>query len=340
MLVSRVWWLLSGLRIAFEIEAIQFIEQNFRELDGTPPGMEQQLGAFGLNDSPFYDFVTHIVARATFIPGTERCTSGNSFRPASYDEFFSVSPSPTSSFSAVQCFADVRVNSYILGEGPPRLTVQTGLYIGIPELLESLISGAEGEEAISEEEFLETMRHIMEYSIVHGDAEYHYETGSGPPSSVSLTGGIRGKEVVLFLGPSINHATEAWQVMETWDVKGKYGGTPVAVHPHREAWQMSDNYSYAVHILLEMELPALAQAVTTANQARVAEYGGRIGADPNLPMLITDAHHLRQYYAATGAYDHPDGPPAQPPPVPGEGGPVPTPRPHLNRPRSQRERRG
>ena len=40
-------------------------------------------------------------------------------------------------------------------------------------------------------------------------------------------------------------------------------------------------------------------------------------------MLLTDVHDLREYYVNVGAYDHPDGPPAQPPPVPGEGDPVP-----------------
>jgi len=55
----------------------------------------------------------------------------------------------------------------------------------------------------------------------------------------------------------------------------------------------------------------------------VGEYGGRIGADASLPMLISDVHDLDEFMASTGAYDHPDGPPAQPPPVPGEGDPLP-----------------
>ena len=32
-------------------------------------------------------------------------------------------------------------------------------------------------------------------------------------------------------------------------------------------------------------------------------------------MLITDANQLRRYYNDVGAYDHPDGPPSQPPTV-------------------------
>ena len=43
-------------------------------------------------------------------------------------------------------------------------------------------------------------------------------------------------------------------------------------------------------------MPAFTQAVTTAHQARVTEYGGRIGADEDLPMLLTDTNRLRQYF--------------------------------------------
>ena len=63
-----------------------------------------------------------------------------------------------------------------------------------------------------------------------------------------------------------------------------------------------------------MDLPAFTQAVTAAHQARVTQYSGRTGPDPSLPMLITDASELRQFFIDTGAYDHSDGPPAQPPP--------------------------
>ena len=322
MLVSQVWWLLTGLRIAFDISEIETIEGSFRrDLTGVPPGVEQQIGAVGLNEPPFYDFVTHVVARVTFLPGTERCTSNATFRRALYDE--SLLPS-TSSTWAVQCFADVRVNSYILGKGSPRLTVQTGLYIGIPEFLEYALKDAEGKD-ISAEEFMERMRDVMEYSIVHGDVNPHYETGSGSPTSYTLTGGVRGKEVVLFLGPSINHATEAWQVLETWDVKRKSDGTVVAVHPHREAWLMSRDYSSAVYDpLLEVELPRFKQEVAEASQARLAAYGGRIGADFSLPLLVFDTNDLRWFMISAGSYDHPDSPPMPPPPIPSEDDPVPT----------------
>ena len=78
-----------------------------------------------------------------------------------------------------------------------------------------------------------------------------------------------------------------------------------------------------------MELPAFTSAVTAAHNARVSEYGGRIapandeGKRPGavLPMLITDANRMSNYYIATGAHSHPDGPPAKPIPACGQAVP-------------------
>ena len=127
-------------------------------------------------------------------------------------------------------------------------------------------------------------------------------------------GGIEGREAMLFIGPAIDVSAEAWRVFITWSLERQEDGTVVAVHPLRNAWKYySDDYQ-TYRSQLEMELPAFTQAVTTANQERIIEYEGRIGADADLPDLITDANQLSQFYRDTGAYNHPDGPPAQPPP--------------------------
>ena len=64
---------------------------------------------------------------------------------------------------------------------------------------------------------------------------------------------------------------------------------------------------------LEMEMPAFTQAVATANQARITEFGGRTAADEGYPMLVTDANRLSQFMTDIGAYNHPEGPPVQQP---------------------------
>ena len=68
--------------------------------------------------------------------------------------------------------------------------------------------------------------------------------------------------------------------------------------------------------MLEMELPALTRAVTTAHQARVAANGGRIGGGFHMPMLVTDANRLRQYFSDPKVGGYAPGVPAPAPPPP------------------------
>jgi hypothetical protein len=233
-------------------------------------------------------WVTHLALRGTYLPGTLRCTTRDPFRPPAYllDDF-----GDTSTERSFKCYVDVRVNAYILGSGPATLTAL---------LLKYHYSEHEGEDIT---DFVEDTKQLLEEYV----------------SNLFL-----GREHVLFLGPTADLSSEAWRVIRYWDVQQGKDGTIIAVHSDRDHWRSFRPHDYgAYRSALEMELPAFTQAVTTANEARVSEYGGRIGADPSLPMLLTDAHQLREYYTNTGAYDHPDGPPAQPPPVPGDGDPLP-----------------
>ena len=75
-------------------------------------------------------------------------------------------------------------------------------------------------------------------------------------------------------------------------------------------------YNQKYRSQLEMELPAFAEAATTTHEARVTEYGGRIGPDAGLPMLVSSVNQLRQYYTAVGAYSATSTfTPVRPPPV-------------------------
>ena len=65
--------------------------------------------------------LTHLVVRGAFLPGAVRCTSeGDLFRPPSY---LDVSWFLQSNTKSIKCYADMRVNAYVLGSGPPTLTV-------------------------------------------------------------------------------------------------------------------------------------------------------------------------------------------------------------------------
>ena len=153
----------------------------------------------------------------------------------------------------------------------------------------------------------------------------YFEDFSQRLESDEYLGGIAGMEEILFIGPASSLSVEVWEAFRIWDVQRRADSTVIAVHPHRDLWRRLRPDDYQTHLsTLEMELPAFEQAVTAAHQARVTEFGGRIGPSDAegiiegavLPMLISNVDRLREYYTAVGSYNHPDGPPAQPPPVP------------------------
>ena len=246
-------------------------------------------------------FITHIVVRGTYLPDTERCTTDNPYRPASYLSYEQYDGLINAFL--IYCYVDLQVADYILGNGPSTLTVQRHFYTyGVGAAQAAYI---EAELGISERAFFEDFSQRLE-----GD-EY--------------MGGIVGREEVLFIGPAASLSVEVWQAFTIWDVQQQEDGTVIAVHPHRDLWRSLRPDDYLTHqSKLEMELPDFKEAVTEAHQARVDEYDGRIGPEDiggmvegvELPMLISNVDELDEYYTAVGSYDHPDGPPSQPPPVP------------------------
>ena len=239
--------------------------------------------------SPDPVWVTSIVLRGTFLPGTVRCDAdGKRFRPPPYDN---EDLALLETYRSIKCYADVRVNAYVLGSGPPTLTVMVwnDLYW-----------------FTFDQESVEPLRSSLERVLTEGG---ELNLNISVPA-----GGIEGRERILFIGSPVDVSSEAWEVFETWGVERQEDGTVIAVHRDRDAWKHYTDDYYTYRSRLEMELPAFTQAVTTANQERIIEYEGRIGADEDLPDLITDANQLSQFYRDTGAYNHPDGPPPQPPP--------------------------
>ena len=238
-------------------------------------------------DSPLPAWVTHLVVRGTYLPGTVRCTSGDLFRPPSYlqDEF----GDPMGKRS-IKCYIDMRANSYVLGSGPSTFTVLMLRWIYWDHEYSPYV-----EEGQTEEDLIEESRQSFETVV----RDY-----------------FPGREHIVFLGPPVDLSSEAWRFLGEWDVQRREDGTIIAVHPDNGLWAIIRPDDYQTHISkLEMELPAFTQAVTAAHEARVTEYGGRIGADTSLPMLVSNANQLRQYYTEVGAYAPGAPTPAQPPAV-------------------------
>ncbi len=69
--------------------------------------------------------------------------------------------------------------------------------------------------------------------------------------------------------------------------------------------------------LLNFPLEEFVSLIKQAHQNKIARTGGRIGEDPTLPMLVTDANYLQDYYIAGGAVYEGDEATRLPPPVPG-----------------------
>ena len=252
------------------------------ELGDEPVTVRQMLDT----DIPPPAWIPHLVLRGTYLPGTVRCTASDPFRPPSYllEQF-----GDTAKERSIKCYIDVRVNAYVLGSGPSTLTT---LLFSYPYWDHNYTPDLE--EGQTEQDLIEADR--QRFEGLFNDS-------------------FPGREHIIFLGPEVDLSSEAWRFLGYWDVQRQEDATVVAVHPDRDLWRDVKPDSYETfRSALEMELPAFSQAVTTANQARVTEYDGRIGADTSLPMLVSDASQLRQYYTEVGAYAPGAPTPAQPPP--------------------------
>ena len=227
------------------------------------------------------DHVPHIVIRGTYLPGTVRCES-TVFRPRAYH-----SPDAyrfSRGKSILYCYADVRVNAYILGSGPPTLTVKVAHDFVDPKWTE---------------EEREAHKERWENNLSIGREDLYTYFNPSP---------IVGTEVVLFIGPAVGIAVEVWEVFMTWNVERRDDGTVIAAHPFREAYSLEEHRD-----AVEIELPNFKQAVAMAQEARVRANNGRALPDPATPKLITDVYDLPMFFTEAGAYNHPDGPPVQPP---------------------------
>ena len=247
-------------------------------------------------------FVPHIVIRGTYLPGTVRCAA-TIFHPPSYAGVGAYRY--TREKPVLKCYADVRVNAYVLGTGPSTLTV---------EVAHDLLSDTWGEAAIAE------WKRLWERALIEGaDPDYwnqaiaegrmNHEGVEGVPTNIYVRP-IAGREAILFIGPEIGSAIEVWQVFRTWKIERSEDGTVIAVHPHRGYFDTQEHRTD-----LEFELPHFKQAVAAAQAARIAANDGRTQPYPGHPKLITDVHDLPKFFTEVGAYDRPGGPPIQPPPA-------------------------
>ena len=243
--------------------------------DGAPNySLGDHLGGF--NDYA----VPHIVVRGTYLPNTIRCSGDFTLRWAGY-----IGPGSHERLEdrpMLHCFADVRVNSYILGSGPTTFTV--GI---LDELLD-----------VQDRAYIEAREAVWERALVSG--------GYIPPFD-DYVAALQGREAVLFLGPADNANVEAWQVYSEANVERRADDAVIVAHPDRN-WYSAEDIA-ANPSAFEWEIPAFTTAVATAQTARTMANSGRTRPGSNFPMLVTGTDQLDQFFTGVGVTDQ-----AQPPP--------------------------
>ena len=250
----------------------------------------------------------HIVVRATVLPGTTRC---NEYLVINYGF---EGDGGWQRLYYYLCFADVRVNEYYIGAGASRLTVAVH---GEPVIL------ADG-------------REWADIDVIHGYLR-------DPRSRTAAA--YEGREVVMFLRPTLTMAVESWAVEGTYDMwyvrkdretqDDASGGLPESTSSEGKT-VIKTGLRYGEHILLEMTLDDLAtelrnlaptpgsSSAQEAESAATASSSTTAGSStstslPPIPPLVRRSDQLRTFYVASGAvYEGENITTVMPPPVPGQ----------------------
>ena len=182
------------------------------------------------------------------------------------------------------CFIDIEIKEYIIGEGPKNMPVimfRSNLWPYVDD------EGNRTQDGIL---FLDKMK---ETTILR------YE----------------GKEMVLFLSIPFTLGVEAWGTIgggDRWFVQQTDDGIRAVA---QNIWLARND---EMRSKLNLPLDELVEGIKKASPQRVRITDGRIGIDPDLPMLVTDVHELRDFYTTVGAVYEGEGATVLPPPAPGE----------------------
>ena len=260
------------------------------ELWDPPPTISDvMLGMLG-GSRPVLGQITHIVMRGTVRTGTTRCHDYYLKLADYWDEKYKINEG----LQYVYCFADIRVNEYLVGEGPPELTISLHREIlpGFDKITDGIVVEMERDEVIE--------RYGGENVWLDNLLEW-------PAAEVAEA--YEGKELVLFLRLPYALTLEAFVVDGLFDV-----------------WLVQKNDvgdTRAVAGTVDIPLVDLERQIREAAANRTQVTGGRIGLRADLPLLVTDANQLHAHYKAVGAvYDGSEDATTLPPPVPGGNEPV------------------
>ncbi len=268
---------------------------------GLPTYIEVMLGY----DAP--SFVPHIVIRGVVLASSTRCEKYAHSRFAFSNATGGVDPS---SYWYL-CLAEVAVSEYIVGTGPPVLTIET--------YSEPLDKDVEDDGTVQWwQRSNGAMRPVPE--------------PKDPQTEVASA--FEGKEVVLFLGTPITNRVETWSLLygrlSFWFLQ-KRGDEVRAVSADYNESSVSDRSK------LDIPLTDLVAEIKKADAERDRITGGRLIVTPDTdtaaaasdsntpqPMIVTDANKLKDLYVASGAVYEGENRTVLPPPPPEGYTPPPT----------------
>ena len=244
----------------------------------------------------------HKALRGTWLPGTARCKDDFS---VSHDHFELnrtlensrpiEKPTWFPGSEAIHCYMDAAVQEYIVGDGPPRLTLE--IYY------RSAVLGAH--------ETYEAHRdHVLP----------------------QLESALRGREMVLYIKPPWSVATEVFALEGAWDVQRNEGGYYVN---YTSSWseERKQRLQHLLDGLVCQEelcvvgqypffeimgLRAFEQSTREAHRRMLESHEGRIYPGEAYARIVQDANKLTEFLAEVGAYDVEGFNPVPPPPISSE----------------------
>ena len=254
-----------------------------------------------------YIAAAHIVLRGTGMPGTARCENAvlKSHTGIARTDDQKLDIPAASKKGAISCYMDFSTQEYIIGKGPPSLTLMV-YTLGVPSRFET----------------------YAEYErFIRPQLEREYS----------------GREYVLYIAPSPYYDVETLDIVGSWDVQRnpssyyssderKTALAPFYAHIYNPDGYVGEQlYAHMIcsgtlcavgTVVTEViELSEFIQSTKEHHKRLVKKYDGRVRPEPIYADLISDVYDLKLFFEQVGAYNIDGFTPAQPPPVPGENDP-------------------
>ena len=244
----------------------------------------------------------HMALRGTWLPDTTRCKNDASvghghFEPKRTLENSSPIEKPTRvpGRGAIHCYMDISVQEYIVGDGPPRLTLE--IYY------RSAVLGAH-------ETYQEHRDHVLP----------------------RLESALSGREMVIYIRPPWSVSAEVFALEGAWDVQRNENGHYA---DFTSSWSQDARLRLQQHLdglVCEEEicvvgrypffevisLSAFEQSTKDAHRKMLENHGGRIYPGEAYARIVQDANKLTGFFEEVGAYDVEGFTPVPPPPISGE----------------------